>query len=116
MRKQAGWDEHARFMDGLVDAGFILLGGPLEGDHETLHIVKAIPYGIYDVERNVGWVNVGQDHETATFAVESLRRWWSGDGVLDYPQADRLLDCSAGGGSHGYADHFWNDQLSRLGW
>jgi len=41
MRKQAGWDEHARFMDGLIDAGFVLLGGPLEGDHETLHIVEA---------------------------------------------------------------------------
>ena len=41
MREQAGWHEHARFMDGLVDAGFILLGGPLEGDRETLHIVQA---------------------------------------------------------------------------
>lgn len=41
LREQAGWDEHARFMDGLVDAGFILLGGPLEGDRETLHIVEA---------------------------------------------------------------------------
>ena len=41
MREQAGWDEHARFMDGLVDAGFVLLGGPLEGDRETLHIVEA---------------------------------------------------------------------------
>ncbi len=41
MREQAGWDEHARFMDGLVDEGFILLGGPLEGDQETLHIVEA---------------------------------------------------------------------------
>ena len=41
MREQAGWDEHARFMDGLVDDGFILLGGPLEGDRETLHIVEA---------------------------------------------------------------------------
>jgi uncharacterized protein YciI len=41
MREQAGWDEHARFMDALVDSGFILLGGPLEGDRETLHIVEA---------------------------------------------------------------------------
>jgi uncharacterized protein YciI len=41
MRDQAGWDEHARFMDGLVDEGFILLGGPLEGDRDTLHIVQA---------------------------------------------------------------------------
>lgn len=41
MREQSGWDEHARFMDGLVDEGFILLGGPLEGDRETLHVVEA---------------------------------------------------------------------------
>ena len=41
LREQAGWDEHARFMDGLVDAGFILLGGPLEGERETLHVVEA---------------------------------------------------------------------------
>jgi uncharacterized protein YciI len=41
MRDQAGWDEHARFMDGLVDAGFLLLGGPLEGDRDTLHVVEA---------------------------------------------------------------------------
>jgi uncharacterized protein YciI len=41
MREQVGWDEHARFMDGLVDAGFILLGGPLEGERDTLHIVEA---------------------------------------------------------------------------
>lgn len=41
MREQVGWDEHARFMDGLVEAGFLLLGGPLEGDRETLHVVRA---------------------------------------------------------------------------
>jgi uncharacterized protein YciI len=41
MREQTGWDDHARFMDGLVEAGFILLGGPLEGDRETLHVVRA---------------------------------------------------------------------------
>src|SRR6266566_3537546 len=75
---------------------------------------KAIPYGIYDVERNVGWVNVGQDHETATFAVESLRRWWRGDGVLAYPQADRLLVCADGGGSNGYRVRLWKYELSRL--
>jgi len=75
---------------------------------------KAIPYGIYDVERNVGWVNVGQDHETASFAVESLRRWWRGDGVLAYPEADRLLICADGGGSNGYRVRLWKYELSRL--
>ena len=75
---------------------------------------KAIPYGIYDVERNVGWVNVGQDHETAAFAVESLRRWWRGDGILAYPEADRLLICADGGGSNGYRVRLWKYDLGRL--
>jgi hypothetical protein len=75
---------------------------------------KAIPYGVYDVERNVGWVNVGQDHETAAFAVESLRRWWRGDGALAYPKADRLLICADGGGGNGYRVRLWKYELSRL--
>src|SRR5262244_4155711 len=75
---------------------------------------KAIPYGIYDVERNVGWVNVGQDHETAAFAVESLRRWWRGDGILAYPEADRLLICADGGGSNGYRVRLWKYELSKM--
>src|SRR5499433_1867103 len=75
---------------------------------------KAIPYGIYDVERNVGWVNVGQDHETASFAVESLRRWRRGDGILAYPEADRLLICADGGGSNGYRVRLWKYELGRL--
>jgi hypothetical protein len=75
---------------------------------------KAIPYGIYDIEWNVGWVNVGQDHETATFAVESLRRWWRGDGVLAYPDADQLLICADGGGSNGYRVRTWKHELWRF--
>jgi hypothetical protein len=75
---------------------------------------KAIPYGIYDIERNVGWVNVGQDHETAAFAVESLRRWWRGDGALAYPDADQLLICADGGGSNGYRVRLWKYELSKF--
>jgi hypothetical protein len=75
---------------------------------------KAIPYGIYDVERNVGWVNVGQDHDTATFAVESLRRWWRGDGSIAYRHADRLLICCDGGGSNGYRLRLWKYELGRF--
>jgi len=75
---------------------------------------KAIPYGIYDLERNLGWVNVGQDHETAAFAVESLRRWWRGDGVFAYPEADQLLICADGGGSNGYRVRLWKYELSKL--
>ena len=75
---------------------------------------KAIPYGIYDLERNLGWVNVGQDHETAAFAVESLRRWWRGDSVFAYPEADQLLICADGGGSNGYRVRLWKYELSKL--
>ena len=75
---------------------------------------KAIPYGIYDLERNVGWVNVGQDHDTATFAVESLRRWWQGDGGPAYPGADQLLICCDGGGSNGYRLRLWKYELGRF--
>ncbi len=75
---------------------------------------KAIPYGIYDIERNVGWASIGQDHDTATFAVESLRRWWHADGVVAYPHADRLLICCDAGGSNGYRLRLWKHELGRL--
>lgn len=72
---------------------------------------KAIPYGIYDVGRNAGWVNVGQDHDTAQFAVESLRRWWAQVGQVAYPQATRLLICADGGGSNGTRVRLWKVAL-----
>ena len=75
---------------------------------------KAIPYGIYDQERNVGWVNVGQDHDTASFAVESLRRWWRGDGAQAYPEADQLLISCDSGGSNGYRVRAWKHELHRF--
>jgi hypothetical protein len=68
---------------------------------------KAIPYGIYDVGRNIGWVTVGQDHDTASFAVASLRRWWEGMGRQVYPQADQLLVGADSGGSNGYRVRLW---------
>src|SRR5487761_214987 len=83
-------------------------------DFEVPELGKAIPYGIYDVERNVGWVNVGQYHDTATFAVESLRRWWQGDGVVAYSKAGKLLICCDGGGSNGYRLRLWKYELSRF--
>jgi Rhodopirellula transposase DDE domain len=75
---------------------------------------KAIPYGIYDVGRNAGWVNVGQDHETAQFAVESLRRWWYAVGIEAYPLADRLLVCADSGGSNGPRLRLWKVALQAL--
>ncbi len=75
---------------------------------------KAIPYGVYDVTQNYGWVNVGRDHDTAAFAVESIRRWWRGMGQSTYPQTKRLLICADGGGSNGYRVRLWKKELQ--GW
>jgi hypothetical protein len=75
---------------------------------------KAIPYGIYDVGRNAGWVTVGTDHDTAGFAVACLRRWWQVVGVVVYPRADRLLICADGGGSNGYRVRLWKVELQRF--
>jgi len=75
---------------------------------------KAIPYDIYDVAANSGWVSVGADHDTSAFAVETLRRWWSTVGAHRYPTADRLLICAGGGGSNGYRVRAWKVELARL--
>ena len=75
---------------------------------------RAIPYGLYDVGRNTGWVSVGTDHDTASFAVETLRRWWQGEGRSAYAEAHRLLICADGGGSNGYQLRLWKTELARL--
>ncbi|MGA5499483.1 ISAzo13 family transposase [Streptomyces cinereoruber] len=75
---------------------------------------KAIPYGVYDLAANTGWVNVGTDHDTAAFAVESIRRWWHDQGRTDYPQASRLLITADAGGSNGYRTRAWKLHLARL--
>jgi len=72
---------------------------------------KAIPYGVYEVAQNVGWVNVGCDHDTASFAVASIRRWWNCLGAGAYPEADRLLICADSGGSNGYRIRLWKYEL-----
>lgn len=63
---------------------------------------KAIPYGIYDIAADSGWVNVGTDHDTAAFAVASIRRWWHAQGSAAYPRATRLLITADAGGANGY--------------
>ena len=80
-------------------------------DFPTLALGKAIPYGIYDVGRNEGWVAVGCDHDTASFAVQSLRRWWCSMGTRAYPEAERLLICADGGGSNGRRVRLWKLEL-----
>jgi len=75
---------------------------------------KAIPYGIYDWARNEGWVNVGCDHDTASFAVASIRRWWQSMGQEQYPRSPRLLICADSGGSNGYRSRLWKYELQTL--
>jgi len=68
---------------------------------------KVAPYGVYDLTRNEGWVNVGIDHDTAEFAVESVRRWWYRMGQPTYPKASELLITADGGGSNGSRSRLW---------
>jgi len=75
---------------------------------------KAIPYGIYDLTADAGWVSVGTDHDTAAFAVESIRRWWNARGRADYPAAGRLLITADAGGSNGYRTRAWKAELAAL--
>jgi transposase len=75
---------------------------------------KVAPYGVYDVAANQGWVSVGIDHDTAEFAVESIRRWWKEMGHPRYPNARRLLITADCGGSNGYRVRLWPLQLQKL--
>ena len=75
---------------------------------------KGIPYGVFDWSRNAGWVSVGVDHETARFAVESIRRWWLHMGREVYPEATELLLTADGGGSNGSRNRLWKVSLQEL--
>ena len=75
---------------------------------------KVAPYGVYDLGQNVGWVSVGVDHDTAAFAVESIRRWWRWMGTRSYPQAKRLLITADSGGSNGARVRLWKWELQKL--
>jgi hypothetical protein len=86
----------------------------LTHDFPDRRVGKAIPYGVYDLGWDLGWVNVGVDHDTSSFAVESIRRWWSGMGSEMYSDAERLLICADGGGSNGYRVRLWKVELQRL--
>jgi hypothetical protein len=84
-------------------------------DFPDPEVGKAIPYGVYDLGRNSGWVGVGTDHDTAAFAVQTLRRWWQQVGSHTYPAAERLLVCADAGGSNGYRVRAWKTELARDG-
>lgn len=75
---------------------------------------KAIPYGVYDLTNNEGWVSVGIDHDTARFAAEALRRWWTKMGRRRYPDAKELLITADGGGSNGSRSRLWKVALQKL--
>ncbi len=75
---------------------------------------KAIPYGVYDLNRNEGWVSVGIDHDTATFAVRAIRRWWEVMGRPSYPRATSLLITADCGGSNGARVRLWKWELQQF--
>lgn len=92
-------------------------GQPIEVnvyDFPHLGVGPAIPYGAYDQQRNEGFVNVGISHDTAEFAVESVRRWWRWVGRRGYPKAARLLLCADGGGSNGSRNRAWKYHLQEF--
>jgi transposase len=74
----------------------------------------AVPYGVYDLAADAGWVNVGVDHDTSAFAVASIRRWWQARGAADYPDARRLLITADAGGSNSYRYRLWKAELAAL--
>jgi len=75
---------------------------------------RAVPYGIYDLADNVGWVSVGTDHDTASFAVNAIRRWWIAMGKKRYAKAKRLMITADGGGSNGYRVRLWKIEIQKL--
>ena len=83
-------------------------------DFSIPELGRVSPYGVYDLAANAGWVSVGIDHDTATFAVASIRRWWRGAGRTRYPTAQRLLITADGGGSNGSRLHLWKWELQQL--
>lgn len=88
---------------------------PVNGhDFASPEIPRAYPYGIYDLGRNTGFVNLGTDHDTATFAVASIRGWWRATGHRLYPDTRKLTITADGGGSNGYRLRLWKLELQKL--
>ncbi len=86
----------------------------LSHDFPDPKVPKAVPYGVYDIGKNLGWVNVGIAADTAEFAVESINQWWKHMGKRKYPDATELYICADSGGSNGYRIHLWKYELQKL--
>jgi Rhodopirellula transposase DDE domain len=92
-------------------------GQPLEVntyDFPDEQLGKAVPYGVYDLAENAGWVSVGRSADTAEFAVQTIRSWWYRMGEATYPNATKLLITADGGGSNGYRVRLWKAKLAAL--
>ncbi len=83
-------------------------------DFPSPEVPRAYPYGIYDIGRNAGFVNVGTDHDTGAFAVASIRGWWRAEGRRIYPQAKTILITADGGGSNGWRLRLWKLELQKF--
>jgi transposase len=83
-------------------------------DFKIPELGRAAPYGVYDIADNAGWVSVGIDHDTASFAVNAIRRWWQTMGQQRYPKARRLIISADGGGSNGSRVRLWKIELQAL--
>ena len=83
-------------------------------DFKIPELGKAVPYGVYDLTRNAGWVSVGVDHDTASFAVQSIRRWWQIMGRRTYQNATSLLITADSGGSNSARSRLWKWELQKF--
>ena len=83
-------------------------------DFKDAALGKAVPYGVYDLSADAGWVSVGVDHDTAAFAVETLRRWWRNMGSAAYPRTRRVLVTADAGGSNAARSRLWKAELQRF--
>lgn len=83
-------------------------------DFPSKDVPRAFPYGIYDIGRNAGFVNVGTDHDTGAFAVASIRGWWRSEGRRIYPDAKSILITADGGGSNGWRLRLWKLELQKF--
>jgi hypothetical protein len=86
----------------------------LSHDFPDPALPKAVPYGVYDIDKNIGWINVGIDGDTAEFAVESIRQWWKRMGKKIYKTSKKLLIFADSGGSNSYRSHLWKHELQKF--